>query len=135
MKLDQSTLDLSLVLERLFKVPLKDCFATDDAIYCIVAPHLVGKAVGKGGVNIKQAQEKTGKRVRVIGFQESVEEFIRQFIQPLTVEEIIVDEERVVIKDSQRKTKSLLIGRDGRNLQVINRAVKRFFPVNEVVVE
>ncbi len=40
----------------------------------------------------------------------------------------------VIIRDDNKKTKSLLIGREGRNLKLLNRAVRRFFSVNEVKV-
>ena len=36
--------------------------------------------------------------------------------------------------DEDRRKKSQLIGRDGKNLVVIRRAVKRFFSVNDVKV-
>ena len=55
--------------------------------------------------------------------------FIKNIIYPLKVEQIIQEEGVVLIKDSQKKVRSLLIGREGKNLEMINRAVQRFFNV------
>jgi len=67
--------------------------------------------------------------VRVIEFREHLADFIKNIIYPLTVQEIVEESGSgsVIIRDSNKKTKSLLIGRDGKNLAVINRMVKRFF--------
>ena len=135
MKLDRDAMGMSLVVERIMKVPIKDCFCSNDTAYCIVPAALVGKAVGKGGITIKKVQEKIGKKVRVVPYSEHLQEFIKNFISPLTVQEIVLEDGVVYLRDPYRKTKSLLIGREGRNLTLLNRAVKRFFPVNEVKVE
>ena len=135
MKLDQGALGLSVVVERIMKVPLKDCFSGEDTVFCIVPATMVGKAVGKKGITIKQVQAKIGKKVRVVAYSEHLEEFIKNFISPLNIEEVELRDGVAVVKDSSRKTKSLLIGREGKNLALLNRAVKRFFPVKEVTVE
>ena len=133
-KLDQQLLGLSIIMERLSRARVKDCFKSDETIYFVVATGDMGKAVGKGGVTIKRIQQEFGKKIRVIEFQEKVADFIRNIIYPLTVEEIAEEEGIVLIKDPSKKTKSLLIGRDGRNLSLIDRAVKRFFDIKEIKV-
>ena len=133
-KLDQETLGLSTLMEKITQARVKDCFRDTDTLYFIVATGEMGKALGKGGINVKKMQEATGKRIRVIEFEEQIEHFVANVIYPLKVEEIIVEANSVVLKDSSRKTKSLLIGRESKNLQLINRAVQRFFNVDVKVV-
>lgn len=136
LKLDQETLELSSLMERITNARVKDCFKDDanETIYLIVAPGELGKAVGKGGSNIRLVQEKIGKKIRVIEFNENLASFIRNLIYPLNVAEIKEEAGEVIIRDDNKKTKSLLIGREGRNLKLLNRAVRRFFSVNEVKV-
>lgn len=134
LKLDQEDLGLSSLLERLTQVRIKDCFRDDEQIYVVVAPGEFGRAVGKGGETIKRVQRELGKRIRVIEFNENIKEFIRNIIHPLTVEEVVEEDGVIKLKDSSKKTKSLLIGRESRNLQLINRAVKRFFNVEVRVI-
>jgi transcription termination/antitermination protein NusA len=133
-KLDQETFGLSSIIERQTKARVKDVFKEDDTIYVIVAPGEIGKIIGKGGITIKKLQDSLGKKVRAIEYSDSVERFVGNIIAPVRVEEIVKDGEIVFLKDSQKKIKSLLIGRDGRNLRLINRAVRRFYNV-EVKVE
>ena len=117
-------------MEKVAHVKVKDCFKDDnnEAVYFVVETGQLGKAVGKGGMNIKRVQQELGKKIRVIEYNEKVAIFVRNIIYPFKVEEITEDDlGNIIIKDSSKKTKSLLIGRQGRNLNLINRAVKRFF--------
>ncbi|MBI2662190.1 NusA-like transcription termination signal-binding factor [Candidatus Woesearchaeota archaeon] len=134
LKLDQDDLALSSLMERITRARVKDCFKDTEVIYFVVATGEIGKAVGKNGSNIRKAQEELGKRIKVIEFKDNAVDFVRSIIYPLAVESITEDGGIVLVKDSNKKTKSLLIGRESRNLQLINRAVKRFYNVEVKVV-
>jgi len=121
-------------MERLTRARVKDCFKDEDTIYFVVAEGEMGKALGKGGVNIKRVQNELGRRIKVIEYADNLVDFVRNIILPLKVAEIIDQNGTVIIRDDKKKTKSLLIGRGRKNLTLIKRAVSRFFNV-EVVVE
>lgn len=125
--LDQEAFGLSSLMEKIARVRVKDCFKDEEIIYFVVAPGELGKAIGKGAVNIKRVQEELGKRIKVVEYNEDMVTFIKNIIYPAKVEEIVEENNVIFIKDSSKKTKSLLIGRGGKNLKLINRAVKRFF--------
>lgn len=133
-KLDQETVGLSLVLENISGARVKDCFQDEDTIYFIVAPGEIGKAIGKGGMNIRRVQNELQKKIKVVEFRERLEEFVRNVIYPVSVQEIVEEGSVIILKSSSSKTKGLLIGRGGKNLKFINRAVQRFFG-KEVRVE
>ena len=134
LKLDTDTLGLGTIMERITRTRVKDCFKEEDTVYFVVGAGELGKAVGKGSSNIKRVQEELGKKIKVIEFRSNVADFVKNVIYPLKVEQIVEEEGVVKIKESSKKTKSLLIGRGGKNLKLINRAVKRFFNVSEVIV-
>ena len=94
----------------------------------------IGKAIGKSGMNIKRVQDELHKKIKVVEFRDHVNDFIKNLIYPLAVERIVEEQDSFILQDSSRKTKGLLIGRDGKNLKFINRAVQRFFG-KEVKVE
>ncbi len=133
-KLDQETLGLSVVLEKITHARIKHCFKENDVIYFVVAPGDLGKAVGKGGSMIQRVQAEIGKRVRVIEFRENVVDFVKNVIYPLSVEEIVEEGNAVLLKDPSKKTKGLLIGRDSKHLIFINKVVGRFFDKEVKVV-
>ncbi len=125
--LDQEAFGLSSLMEKITHARVKDCFKDEEIIYFVVAPGELGKAIGKGAINIRRMQEELGKRIKVIEYNDEILNFIKNIIYPAKVEEIVEENSVIFIKDSSKKTKSLLIGRGGKNLKLINRAVKRFF--------
>ncbi len=128
--LDQEVLGLSLLFEKATGARVVDCFQDKEIIFFVVAKGEMGKALGKKAVNLKRMQDELGKRVKLIEYDDDLISYVRKVIYPLQVEEILADEQTVTLKDRNKKTKSLLIGREGRNLQFIKRAVKRFFNVD-----
>ncbi len=133
-KLDQDTFGLCSIMERITKARVKCCFKDDDTIYFVVDIGELGKAIGKGGINIKRVQQEFGKKIKVIEFRNDPASFVRNIIYPVKVEEIVEDGKEILIKDSSKKTKGQIIGRDRSNLNFINKVVKRFFDVEVKVV-
>jgi N utilization substance protein A len=131
---DQEIMGLIGVLGRLLRIRIKDLFKEEDVIYCIVEPGQIGKAIGKGGENIKKVNQVVKKKVKFVEFRNTAAGFVRNLIYPIRVEGIEEKEGVVEIVGGDRKTKGLLIGRDGRNLALLNKAVKRFFDVEVKVV-
>jgi len=119
---------LSLLMEKITKAKVKDCFTDEEGtIFFVVAPGEIGKAIGKGASNIKRLQQELQRKIRVIEYSDDLAEFIKNIIYPLRVQSITEEQDVIVIKEANKKAKSLLIGRQGKNLKLINRAVKRFF--------
>ncbi len=127
--LNQEIMGLSSLMERITKAKVKDCFTDEEGtVFFVVAAGEVGKAIGKSGSNIKKMQQELQRKVRVIEYSSEVVEFVKNIIYPLRAQSITEEQNMVVIQETNRKAKSLLIGRQGRNLKLINRAVQRFFP-------
>ncbi len=121
-------MELLSLMERITKAKVKDCFTDEEEnIFFVVAPGELGKAIGKGGANIKRLQNELQRKIRVIEYHDNVIEFVKNIIYPLRVQSIVEENGAIVIKETNKKAKSLLIGRQGRTLKLINRAVKRFF--------
>ena len=121
-------------MERITRAKVKDCFKDEDTIYFVVGIGELGKAIGKGGINIKKAQQEFGKKIKIIEFRNDPVSFARNLIYPLKVEEIVLEGEEVLIKDNNKKVKGQIIGRDRSNLIFINQIMKRFFNVEIKVV-
>ena len=133
-KLDLENLGYSTLFEKITRTHVRDSFPTNEVIYFVVNPGFVGKALGKGAVNIKKLQERLKKRIRIIEYSSSAKTFLERLIYPMRVDEIIENENEIILKDSVKKTKGQLIGRDGSNLRILNEIVGRFFG-KEVKVE
>jgi len=134
LKLDLDVLSISSIVERSIKVKVKDCFEEDETLYVVVDPGQLGKAIGKGGIVIKKVQQQLNKKIRMIEYSDNLASFVQNIIYPLRVEQVVEEQGVISIKDSDRRVKSQIVGRDGKNLAVIKRAVQRFFPVQDVKV-
>lgn len=132
--MDREAMELSLLFEKITRAKVIDCFQDKELICFVVAKGELGKALGKGAINLKRVQQEFGKRVKLIEHSDDVIQYARNAIYPLQVEEIAIEDQTLIIRDSNKKTKSLLIGRDGKNLQLLKRAIRRFFNVDVKVV-
>ncbi|MFH1682889.1 MAG: NusA-like transcription termination signal-binding factor [Candidatus Woesearchaeota archaeon] len=131
---DQEILGIMNLIGRLSQARLKDCFKDDDTYYCTVERGDIGKAIGKGGITINRIKQSVNKKVKMIEFGSDAADYVRNFIYPIKVEEIKEENGVVSVFGGDKKTKSILIGRDGRNLKLLNKAVKRFYDVEVKVV-
>ena len=109
---------------------LKDCYLDShtDMMTFIVMPGEIGKAVGKGGVNVRRLEEAFKKRIKIAEYADDLLQFIRNMIMPLRVENVEQMDDIVVLHDQDMKTKGLLIGRNAGNLRNLEKNVQRFFP-------
>lgn len=132
--LDQEILGLMDLTGKLTQARIKDCFRDDETFYFVVEKGEIGKAIGKGGANVRKMAQMVRRKVRFVEYGETAAAFVRNFIYPVKAEEIRAGEGMVEIVGGDRKVNSMLIGRDGKNLKLINKAVRRFFDVEVKVV-
>lgn len=133
-KLDQETLGVPAVLERLMRVQVMDCFLEEDVLHVIVPPGEGGRAIGKSGIVAQRAEQAMHKKIKVIEFHPEITEFMKNIIFPLRIEAIFQESGKLVLQDSQRKIKGQLIGRNGSHREFLTKVMKRFFPVEEIEV-
>lgn len=134
-KYDKKTLQQMKIFSDITDAPIKDCFEEDDKLYFIVEEGYIGQAVGKNGNKIKKIQNKLNKNVKVIEFSPEPVEFIENIIYPLEADEIEEDDGVITIRSEKRKTKGRIIGRKGKNLNMVEDTAQRYFNIDEVKVE
>jgi len=109
-----------------------------ERIIVVVRAKQLGKAIGRGGVNVKAASDAFGRAVDVVEMAESVEDFVKSALAPARVEGVKIIEHRdgkkvasVTVKSDDR---GIAIGRDGRNVARARILVKRHFDLDNVVI-
>lgn len=107
-------------------------------IIVVVRAKQLGKAIGRGGVNVKAASDVFGRAVDVVEMAETVEEFVKSALAPARVEAVKIIERRdgnkvasVTVKNEDR---GIAIGREGRNVARARILVKRHFDLDNVVI-
>ncbi len=123
------------LFDQITRVRPKDCFVDDHEtlVFTVDYPFL-GKAIGKNAANVHGLEQAFKRKIKIIGYSPDVVGFTKNVIYPLTVLEIVLDGEMLVLGGADTKTKSLLIGRNAHNLRNTEKIIQRYFPIKEVKV-
>jgi len=133
-KYDLDSMRLISLFETLTKANVKDSFELDGTLIFVVDQKYVGMAIGKNGVNVKNLAFKLKKPVKIVGFNEDVCQFVRNFIHPIKADEVKCEEKNIMITGSDTKSKGLIIGRDRKNINNLLSVVKRHFDIEKIEV-
>ncbi len=115
----------------------RDCVMDDrnHRIIFVVNPGEMGRAIGKKGASIKNASEEMGKRIEVVEYSPSPEQFIRNCFLPAQVTEVEIMEENdqkvalVMVRDEDR---GIAIGKDGKNIFKAKKLAQRQHDIADV---
>jgi len=94
----------------------------------------IGKAVGRGGSNIRKLEGNLNRKIKIVEFNPEVTEFARNLIMPLRAEAIELREGVLYIKGEDAKVRGMLIGRDSQNLKNYEEIIKRYFSIEKIRV-
>ncbi len=133
-KFDQNVIKTMSMFELVTRVGAKDCFDLDDKMYFVVGTGQVGKALGKGAVNVKKLENMLKKKVRIVEYSTDLGQFVRNVVNPLKLNEVVIEGGVVTITAVDHKTRGLLIGRGAQHLRQYEQIVKRYFPIEEMKV-
>jgi N utilization substance protein A len=136
-KFDTDTIRSINMFEDITGVKVMDAISLDSEAYFVVEEGKIGLAIGKGGKTIKKVQDNLNKQVKVFEYSDSLKEFVENLI-PANVKSVKLDrsgDEKIVKLRIDNKNKSRAIGKDGRNIDITERFLRREFDIDEVTVE
>ena len=134
--------DMSLIaaFERVTGASAVDVVRDEDAerLIFVVRQKQLGKAIGKGGINVRKAADTFKMTIDIVEIAETVEEFVKNALAPARVEAVKIIETRsgdmvasVTVKSDDR---GIAIGRDGRNVARARILARRHFEVTNVTI-
>ena len=132
-KYDSELIKLITLFESMTGAGVKDCIAGDSLIF-IAEENEMGKAIGKGGANIKRLESALKKRIKVVEFSSDVLQFVRNFVYPAEVAEIKNDRGIITVNGKDANTRAMLIGRNHQSLKQLNDIAKRYFDIEEIKI-
>ena len=116
------------LFEKIMKVRTRFCFRYNEAIvFCVPGP-LLPKAVVERGRNIRKMSEILRKRIKIVSAPRNIgdaEIFIKSVVNPVTFKNFKIVDNEVIITGGNNK--AILIGRNKRRLQEMQKIVKDFF--------
>ncbi|MEM2142191.1 MAG: NusA-like transcription termination signal-binding factor [Candidatus Thorarchaeota archaeon] len=140
-KLTMEDMALIATFERITGVSPIDVIRDDetDRVIFVVREKQLGRAVGKGGSNVRAASEALGKTVDIVEHADTAEEFVKRALAPARVERVRISQNAsgalVATVSVKPEDRGIAIGKDGRNVERARRLAKRHFGLDSVMID
>ena len=125
---DSNTVFFMRLFDLITKAKLKDCIITENMAVYIVEEGETGKAVGKGGINVRTLEKKTKRKIKIAEFSPEILKFIKNLVAPVQLINAEKEDGIITLTAKDLKSRGLLIGRNGTNLRFFESIIKRYFP-------
>ncbi len=134
-KFDTEVIRLITLFENLTDAPVKDCVINNDTIYFIVEEGKVGMAIGKNGSKVKNAENLIKKNIKIIEFSNDPIVFVKKMIPQVADVKIRNENKKAVVElKVEKKYRALVIGRDGKNLKLYEKILRRNHDIDNLII-
>ncbi|MCD6323691.1 MAG: NusA-like transcription termination signal-binding factor [Desulfurococcales archaeon] len=139
-KLTSEELRYMALLSDVTGVSAKDCIIDDDSgtIIFIVPPGQAGLAVGAKGKNVKRLSKILGRRIEIVEYADSLEDFAKNIFLPARVLKIrlnkMPDGRKVLYVKVDPEDRGIAIGKNGRNVAKAKAILSRYYGIDAVSV-
>ena len=123
---------------KITKAAIIDCMITDDTLIFIVEKGQVGLAIGKNAKNLKKLRNMFKKNIKFVEFDKNKEKFIENLCRPYNVKNIDLqgkEDEPIARVQVDSSDKSKIIGKGGKNIEIIRNLAKRHHSIKDVQIK
>lgn len=116
---------------------IMDCIVEDDRVVFIVEKGQLGIAIGSKAKNLEKLRSLFKKNVRFVEFDDDKTRFVRNLCKPYEVTKVSFEENdggSVAKIEVHAKDKSKLIGKGGRNINMIRKMAQRHHLIKDVQI-
>jgi len=120
------------------KTDILDCMIADDKLVFIVKKGQLGAAIGIKAKNLEKLRRLFKKSIKFVEFDDNQEKFIINLCKPYKIKKIELEgkNDSIVAKlEVEISDKSKIIGKDGRNIDVIRQLARRHHSVKDVQIK
>jgi N utilization substance protein A len=120
------------------KTDILDCMITDDKLIFIVKKGQLGAAIGIKAKNLERLRNLFKKNIKFVEFDEDKEKFIINLFKPYKINNVILegeDDSAVVKVEVDVSDKSKIIGKGGRNIDIIRKLAHRHHSIKDVQIK
>jgi len=120
------------------KTHILDCLSIDDRIIFIVKKGQLGAAIGIKAKNLEKLRSLFKKTIKFVEFDGDKEKFIINLFKPYKINNVTLegDDDSVVVKvDVDVSDKSKIIGKGGRNIEIIRNLARRHHSIKDVQIK
>ena len=127
--LDAQTIQIVNLFQNLTGSSVVDCISEEKEIYFVVANGQYGLAIGKNGSRIKLAEKLFRKEIKIFEYSSNRDEFIKNMTGSNEIRKTENNGKLLIILVRQ-SNRARVIGKNGKNIKVINRFLERLFDTN-----
>ena len=140
--LNEDCMRLISQFERITGASSRDCVIDDknERIIFVVNPGQMGLAIGRQGASIKKASDLMGKRIEVVEYSSSAEQFLKNCFLPAKVASIALapegsgDGKHIAQVGVREEDRGIAIGKEGKNIFKAKRLALRQHDIADVQI-
>lgn len=139
-KLTNDQMQLMSLFQNVTSVTARDCIEDEkqNRVIFVVNSGKMGLAIGKHGANIKNLRKMIKRNIEMVEHNDDPAVFLKNLFRGKLVEEVKLStradgaQQAIVMVDPVNK--GLVLGRDGCNAQKARMLAKRYFEINNVLI-
>ena len=135
--LSNETVQCINLASKLSGADIRDCVVEDDRVVFVVEKGQLGVAIGSKAKNLEKLRSLFKKSVKFVEFDEDKTRFVQNLCKPYEVTKVTMegaDDASVVRIEVNPRDKSKLIGKGGRNINMIRKIAQRHHPIKDVQI-
>jgi len=135
--LSNETVQYINIASKYSNVNIIDCIIEDDWIVFVVEKGHLGAAIGAKAKNLERLRAMFKKNVKFVEFDKDPKVFVVNLCKPYKVNAVNIQESNnqiIALVDIEQKEKSKLIGKAGKNINMIRKLAQRHHPIKDVQV-
>ena len=136
--LSNETMQYINVASKYIKIDILDCVITDDKLIFIVKKGQLGAAIGIKARNLDRLRKLFKKNIRFVEFDSDKEKFILNLCKPYKINNVVFEgsgDSTVAKVEVNLSDKSKIIGRSGKNIDIIRKLAHRHHSIKDVQIE
>jgi len=132
---DTETIRTINLFETVSQASVKDCIMMDDRVYFLVDEGGL-KKIKENGQLLKNLEKMLNKKILIFEFSKDVSTFLKNSIKGIREIKIRSEKEEKVVEISvENSSRSLVIGRNGKNIKALRQILKRNYNRDNLVVK
>jgi len=123
---------------KITKADIIDCVITEDKLIFIVSCGQLGIAIGAKAKNLERLRNMFNKNIKLVEFNQNKEVFVKNLCKPYKIKNINLegDGDSIVAKvEVEVSDKSKIIGKGGKNIEIIRGLAQRHHGIKDVQIK
>lgn len=121
----------------IIRIDILDCMIADDKLIFIVKKGQLGAAIGIKARNLERLRRLFKKNIKFVEFDTDKERFILNLCKPYKINNVVLEgsgDSTIAKVEVDWGDKSKIIGKDGRNIDIIRKLAHRHHSIKDVQI-